>query len=120
MVEFGSLPSQIQQLANRHLNSCTIRFCALGGSQVFQPDFVVLTDSQLLVLTEQSMLSLYPFAIMRLDVNILEIRCISIEQTLWQKMIRQSQLKIETPQSTYFINGLNLVDARKITQLILS
>ena len=118
MVEFGYLPDQIQQLANRQLTSRPIRFCALGGSQVFQPDFVVLTDSQLLVLTEQSMLSLYPFAIMRLDVNILEIRCISIEQTLWQKMIRQSQLKIETPQSKYFINGLNLVDARKITQLI--
>ena len=118
MVEFGYLPDQIQQLANRQLTSRPIRFCALGGSQVFQPDFVVLTDSQLLVLTEQSMLSLYPFAIMRLDVNILEIRCISIEQTLWQKMIRQSQLKIETLQSTYFINGLNLVDARKITQLI--
>ena len=118
MVEFGSLPGQIQQLANRQLTSRPIRFCALGGSQVFQPDFVVLTDSQLLVLTEQNMLSLYPFAIIRFDVNILEIRCISIEQTLWQKMIRQSQLKIETPQSTYFINGLNLVDARKITQLI--
>ena len=118
MVEFGYLPDQIQQLANRQLNSRPIRFCALGGSQVFQPDFVVLTDSQLLVLTEQNMLSLYPFAIIRFDVNILEIRCISIEQTLWQKIIRQSQLKIETLQSTYFINGLNLVDARKITQLI--
>jgi len=118
MVEFGYLPDQIQQLANRKLTSRPIRFCALGGSQVFQPDFVVLTDSQLLVLTEQNMLSLYPFAIIRFDVNILEIRCISIEQTLWQKIIRQSQLKIETLQSTYFINGLNLVDARKITQLI--
>ncbi|MBR53724.1 hypothetical protein CMK19_08195 [Candidatus Poribacteria bacterium] len=118
MVEFGYLPDQIQQLANRQLTSRPIRFCALGGSQVFQPDFVVLTDSQLLVLTEQNMLSLYPFAIIRFDVNILEIRCISIEQTLWQKIIRQSQLKIETLQSTYFINGLNLVDARKITQLI--
>ena len=118
MVEFGYLPDQIQQLANRQLTSRPIRFCALGGSQVYQPDFVVLTDSQLLVLTEQNMLSLYPFAIIRFDVNILEIRCISIEQTLWQKIIRQSQLKIETLQSTYFINGLNLVDARKITQLI--
>ena len=118
MVEFGYLPDQIQQLANRQLTSRPIRFCALGGSQVFQPDFVVLTDSQLLVLTEQNMLSLYPFAILRFDVNILEIRCISIEQTLWQKIIRQSQLKIETLQSTYFISGLNLVDARKITQLI--
>lgn len=118
MVEFGYLPDQIQQLANRQLTSRPIRFCALGGSQVFQPDFVVLTDSQLLVLTEQNMLSLYPFAIIRFDVNILEIRCISIEQTLWQKIIRQSQLKIETLQSTYFIHGLNLVDARKITQLI--
>ena len=118
MVEFGYLPDQIQQLANRQLTSRPIRLCALGGSQVFQPDFVVLTDSQLLVLTEQNMLSLYPFAIIRFDVNILEIRCISIEQTLWQKIIRQSQLKIETLQSTYFINGLNLVDARKITQLI--
>ena len=118
MVEFGYLPDQIQQLANRQLTSRPIRFCALGGSQVFQPDFVVLTDSQLLVLTEQNMLSLYPFAIIRFDVNILEIRCISIEQTLWQKIIRQSQLKIETLQSTYFINGLNSVDARKITQLI--
>ncbi len=118
MVEFGYLPDQIQQLANRQLTCRPIRFCALGGSQVFQPDFVVLTDSQLLVLTEQNMLSLYPFAIIRFDVNILEIRCISIEQTLWQKIIRQSQLKIETLQSTYFINGLNLVDARKITQLI--
>ena len=118
MVEFGYLPDQIQQLANRQLTSRPIRFCALGGSQVFQPDFVVLTDSQLLVLTEQNMLSLYPFAIIRFDVNILEIRCISIEQTLWQKIIRQSQLKIKTLQSTYFINGLNLVDARKITQLI--
>ena len=83
MVEFGYLPDQIQQLANRQLTSRPIRFCALGGSQVFQPDFVVLTDSQLLVLTEQNMLSLYPFAIIRFDVNILEIRCISIEQTLW-------------------------------------
>ena len=82
MVEFGYLPDQIQQLANRQLTSRPIRFCALGGSQVFQPDFVVLTDSQLLVLTEQNMLSLYPFAIIRFDVNILEIRCISIEQTL--------------------------------------
>ena len=118
MVEFGYLPDQIQQLANRQLTSRPIRFCALGGSQVFQPDFVVLTDSQLLVLTEQNMLSLYPFAIIRFDVNILEIRCISIEQTLWQKIIRQSQLKIETLQSTYFINGLNLVDAQKITQLL--
>ena len=118
MVEFGYLPDQIQQLANRQLTSRPIRFCALGGSKVFQPDFVVLTDSQLLVLTEQNMLSLYPFAIIRFDVNILEIRCISIEQTLWQKIIRQSQLKIETLQSTYFINGLNSVDARKITQLI--
>ena len=118
MVEFGYLPDQIQQLANRQLTSRSIRFCALGGSKVFQPDFVVLTDSQLLVLTEQNMLSLYPFAIIRFDVNILEIRCISIEQTLWQKIIRQSQLKIETLQSTYFINGLNSVDARKITQLI--
>ena len=66
MVEFGYLPDQIQQLANRQLTSRPIRFCALGGSQVFQPDFVVLTDSQLLVLTEQNMLSLYPFALLGL------------------------------------------------------
>lgn len=118
MAEFEALPCKIQKLAAQHFPSCTVRFCALAGSKIFQPDFILLTNHRLLILTEQTTLGLYSFSVITSDLSFDQIRSLSIEQTLWQKITWQSQLKIETSQSISLINGLNLRDAKEIIHLI--
>ena len=39
-------------------------------------------------------------------------------KTFWQKIARQSCLKVETPREIYLINGLKLLDSKKIITLI--
>lgn len=119
MAEFEGLPLKIQQLAEDQLNSLSIRFCAVGGSQVFQPDFVLVTTNRILVLTEQS-IGLLSYAAVRCNLDFQQIKSLTVEQTLWQKLTYQSRLKIETTQEIYFVNGLGLPDAKRIITLIKS
>ena len=119
MAEFEGLPLKIQQLAKDQLNSLSIQFCAIGGSQVFQPDFVLVTANRFLVLTEQS-IGLFSYAAVRCNLNFQQITSLTVEQTLWQKLTYQSRLKIETAQEIYFVSGLGLPDAKRIITLIKS
>ena len=54
----------------------------------------------------------------RFELDFNQIIFLSIEQTFWQKLARQSCLKIEIPREIYLINRLRLRDSKKIVTLI--
>lgn len=117
MAEFALLPGKIQKLAAKQIDPTSIVFCStIGGSQFFQPDFILATERELLVLAE-STVGILSYAMVRFHLGFKQITSLSIEQTFWQKITRQSCLKIENPREIYLINGLKLSDSKKIITL---
>jgi len=70
-----------------------------------------------LVLAETTIGTL-SYAMVRFNLDFNQIIFLSIEQTFWQKIARQSCLKVETPREIYLINGLKLLDSKQIITLI--
>ena len=106
MAEFALLPEKIQKLAAKQIDPTSIVVCAIGGVQLFQPDFILVTEHKLLVLAEAT-IGTHSYAMVRFNLDFNQIIFLSIEQTFWQKIARQSCLKIEIPREIYLINGLN-------------
>jgi len=117
MAEFALLPEKIQKLAAKQIDPTSIVVCAIGGVQLFQPDFILVTEHKLLVLAEAT-IGTHSYAMVRFNLDFNQIIFLSIEQTFWQKIARQSCLKIEIPREIYLINGLKLLDSKKIMTLI--
>tara|TARA_B100000745_G_C20126149_1_gene385735 strand:- start:276 stop:686 length:411 start_codon:yes stop_codon:yes gene_type:complete len=117
MAEFALLPEKIQKLAAKQIDPTSVVVCAIGGAQLFQPDFILVTEHKLLVLAEAT-IGTHSYAMVRLNLDFNQIIFLSIEQTFWQKIARQSCLKIEIPREIYLINGLKLLDSKKIITLI--
>ena len=117
MAEFALLPEKIQKLATEQIDPRSIVVCAIGGSQLFQPEFVLVTKHNLLVLAEAT-IGILPYAMVRFELDFNQIIFLSIEQTFWQKLARQSCLKIEILREIYLIDGLRLRDSKKIITLI--
>ena len=117
MAEFALLPEKIQELAAKQIDSTSIVVCAIGGARLFQPDFILVTEHKLLVLAETTIGTL-SYAMVRFNLDFNQIIFLSIEQTFWQKIARQSCLKVEIPREIYLINGLKLLDSKKIITLI--
>ena len=117
MAEFALLPEKIQKLATEQIDPRSIVVCAIGGVQLFQPDFILVTEHKLLVLAEAT-IGTHSYAMVRFNLDFNQIIFLSIEQTFWQKIARQSCLKIEIPREIYLINGLKLLDSKKIITLI--
>ena len=117
MAEFALLPEKIQKLAAKQIDPTSVVVCAIGGAQLFQPDFILVTEHKLLVLAEAT-IGTHSYAMVRFNLDFNQIIFLSIEQTFWQKIARQSCLKIEIPREIYLINGLKLLDSKKIIILI--
>ena len=117
MAEFALLPEKVQKLAVEQIDPTSIVVCAIGGSQLFQPEFILVTEHKLLVLAEAT-IGILPYAMVRIELDFNQIIFLSIEQTFWQKLARQSCLKIEILREIYLIDGLRLRDSKKIITLI--
>ena len=77
----------------------------------------MVTKHKLLVLAEAT-IGILPYAMVRFELDFNQIIFLSIEQTFWQKLARQSSLKIEILREIYLIDGLRLRDSKKIITLI--
>ena len=120
MADFENLPLRVQRIAKAELQPDEeIRLCALGRSSLLHPDFVLITTLRVLILNERYMGSLaISYANIRCNVFFGEIRNVKLSRFLKHRIFGQARLEIDIKRNSFWIDNMNLREARRAHQLI--
>ena len=120
MVDFGSLPNRIQQIAKAELQSDEqICLCVLGRSSLLHPDFVLITNERVLILDEKYMGSLaVSYANVRCNLPFSDINTVKLARFLKHRILGQARLEINVKRNMYCIDNMSYREARRAHTLI--
>jgi hypothetical protein len=122
MAEFHRLPSRIQETTRSHLTEAEqVQMCALGRSELLNPDYVIVTSNRVLVLDERQIGSLsVSYINVRCNLPFSQITGITLDRNLKHRVLGQADIEIKVNNDKYLITNVSHREAKRVMALISS